>query len=83
MSDLTENEEYLADENQQLRAQLMRQRDHLTQARETVDMLESLMHKAAQIAQHLPYLAESLPEPSQELMQAALQLQTLLVQRKV
>ena len=82
MSDLTENEEYLSEEIAALRAQLVRQRDHLNTARATVEQLEQVVHKAAQIAQHLPYLCSTLPEHSPEIEQAAFQLQTLLVQRK-
>lgn len=51
-------------------------------ARGSVEILETIVHKAAQIAGHLPYLCESLQEPTAELLQAALQLETLLVQRK-
>lgn len=80
---LSQNEEYLTDEVQKLQALLVQNHHQLTHARESVEILESVVHKAAQIAGHLPYLCESLPEPSTELVQAALQLQTILVQRKV
>lgn len=82
MSGLTENEEYLSGEVERLQREVTRLRSHLTTARETVELLEGLVHKGAQIAGHLPYLCASLPEHSPEIEQAALQLQTLLVHRK-
>lgn len=80
---LSPNEEYLEDAYARQGELLRHTREQLTHANESVQILETVIHKAAQIAQHLPYLCESLPEPSNELMQAALQLQTILVQRKV
>lgn len=83
MSGLTENEDYLTGEVARLQAEIARLRGHLTTARETVEMTDELLYKAAKIAGHLPYLVQALPEGSVEIEQAALQLQTLLVQRKL
>lgn len=80
---MTIDKEFYTDEIADLQVENARLRGHLNHARETVELLESVVHKAAQIAGHLPYLCASLPEPSLEIEQAALQLQTLLVQRQL
>jgi hypothetical protein len=48
-----------------------------------IENLETVIHKAARIAGHLPFLCAEMPEVSNELEQAALQLQQILVQRDV
>lgn len=78
----SQEEEFLADENLRLQQLLAQAREQLVYANESVQILETVIHKAAQIAQHLPYLVNDSQEPSGELMQAALQLQAILVQRK-
>ena len=79
---LSEEIQYLSDEVDRLNQLHGHMRQQMAHLLDTNTVLETVVHKAAQIAQHLPYLIESLPEPSAELLQAALQLQTILVQRK-
>lgn len=80
---MTMNEELYAERVAELDAALQATRAKLVHARETVGLLEDVVHKAAKIAGHLPYLCQTLVEGSPELEQAALQLEQILVHRKV
>jgi ABC-type transporter Mla subunit MlaD len=73
--------EYLTEQVTRLTTTLGERNRQLASANATIDLLEKVVHKATQIAQHIPYLCSSLPEHSPELDQAALQLQEILVRR--
>lgn len=80
---LSDREEFLTSEVESLSDALALKTTQLQEALETVQLLERVVHKASIIAGHIPYLCSSLTEASTDLEQAALQLQQILVHRKV
>lgn len=80
---LNNTEEWLSAEVERLQAALTERTRQLTATRQTVQTLETIIHKASKIAGHIPFLCSEMQEVSMELEQAALQLQTILVERKV
>lgn len=80
---MNSEENFLADELERYQTALALKARQLQDAHATIDLLDQVVHKAARIAGHLPFLCAEMPEVSNELVQAALQLQSILVQRKV
>lgn len=80
---LSATEEYLSVEVEKLNEALTERNRQLAATRATVQHLEMVIHKAAKIAGHIPYLCAEMSEISIDLEQAASQLQTILVERKV
>lgn len=79
---LSTTEEYLSVEVEKLTETLAERNRQLMATRQIVQNLETVIHKAAKIAGHLPFLCAEMPEISGELEQAALQLQQILVERR-
>lgn len=79
----TQSEEYLTGEVISLQQSLAAKTLQLDEAQKTIDKLETIMHRAARIAGHIPFLCRELPEVSIELDNAASQLSRLLVLREV
>lgn len=80
---MTQSEVFLEDEVLKLESQLQAKDAQLRIAYESIEHLESVIHKAALIANHIPFLCSTLAEVSPELEQAAVQVRQILVDRKV
>lgn len=79
---MTAQEEYM-DEIARLQQMSAEQSKQLAEANETIELLEDVIHKAAKLAGHIPYLCSTLAERSTDLEQTALQLQNILTRRRV
>lgn len=82
-SGLSETETYLSTEVEALNDALTERNRQLQEALETIQLLETVVHKASAIAGHIPYLCSVLTEGSAELEQTSLQLLQILIHRQV
>ncbi len=82
-SGLSDREEFLSQEVEALNDALTERNRQLQEALETIQVLETVIHKASVIAGHIPYLCSVLTEGSAELEQTALQMVQILVHRQV
>lgn len=79
---LNQSEQFLSEEVTRLTNQLVERNRQLQDAHETVQLLERLIHGAAAIAGHIPFLVATY-EGGPELENAAAQLQRLLIHRQM
>ena len=79
---ISDKEEFLISEVESFERLLIEKTRQLKDAQETIQLLEAVIHKASQIAGHIPYICSTLTEGSVDLENAALQLQRILIHRE-
>lgn len=79
---MTQAEDFLSQELAKAEELIVERTRQLEAARQTINKLETVIHKATVIAGHIPFLCRGMTETSPEIEQAAEQLHQILVNRQ-